>query len=127
MARLNSTSLPSGAGGMRLCLGASRWVVLVGHWALKVPRPTGWRRFITGLLGNMDEACISRQRLPHLCPVLWAMPGGFLSVMPRAAPVNGLPWWEVYDLLERVEVERKESSFGVVAGRIVCVDYAPIY
>lgn len=97
-------------------------VLLLGPWAVKFPRPTSWEAFLFGLLNNMTE---SRTKGPGLCPVLWSCPGGFAIVMPRVAPlVEGHP----YDLhafreAHNIAAEAKASSFGILHGQLVCIDY----
>lgn len=109
-------------------LGATRAVLLVGGVAVKIPRPTTWRTFLNGLLANMQEREFSRAGWPELCPVLISIPGGWLVVMRRAAPLTDAEWCEIgEDWPERgeyvVPVELKRDSFGVLGGRIVAIDY----
>jgi hypothetical protein len=110
-----------------LARGSTRLILLLGPWAIKLPNLTGgWRLFLCGLLGNLQEAEFARAGWPELCPVLWAMPGGLLIVMPRAAP---LPRWYMVDFyrLDRgayvLPVELKHDSFGLLNGRVVAIDY----
>lgn len=109
--------------------GATRAVFLCGRWALKVPRCDEWRLFLSGLLANMSEALWGKVRHGALCPVLAALPGGFLLVMRRARPLTDEEWSDLDVeglLLDRnyeLPVEYKRSSFGVVDGRVVAVDY----
>lgn len=106
--------------------GASRLVVLLGPLALKFPRPWPWRGTLLGLLANLQERDFARLRHPLLCPVLFALPGGWLVVMRRARPLTDQEfaalrpgdWGGVLAV-----VEFKRSSFGVLAGRVVGVDY----
>lgn len=109
--------------------GSSRWVFLTPRWAIKVPRPMGWRRFLTGLLANMDERTVSRSGAVALCPVVWAVPGGWLIVMPRTRPLTDVEAGQL-DYCGHMEGtgadwEAKASSFGILNGRVVCIDYAP--
>lgn len=95
-------------------------MLLLGPLAFKIPRLTGWRAFLNGLLANLTEAEFSRLRDPRLCPVVLALPLGLLVVMRRAEPFPSsmaLPRWA--DL----PVERKRDSFGLLTGRCVAVDY----
>lgn len=101
--------------------GASRTVLLVGRWAVKIPRlRAGWRALLCGLLSNMAER--DRWRAgprDGLCPVLWALPGGLCVVMPRVemagAAQEGLAHLTGYD--------HKASSYGYHRGELVAVDY----
>lgn len=132
--------------------GVTREVFLVGQWAIKVPRMCyGWRSFLQGLLANLQEVDFWSTRWPTLCPVLFAIPGGWLVVMRRARPLTDQEW-AAFDYpsfvtmgchyaaanLEMqhgnprpgaepeggmVPVENKQDSFGVLNGVIVAVDY----
>lgn len=102
--------------------GRNRWVVLVGRWAVKFPSFRSWRDFLFGLINNMNEAAWSAH--PGACPVVASIPGGFAVVMPRCAPVT----WADLEALDHAQfaglrVEHKPDSFGLLAGRIVAVDY----
>lgn len=119
------------SGDIVLRSGATRHVVLIGGLAFKIPRVTHWRLFLYGLLGNMQERRWSGAS-DRLCPVLFALPGGWLVVMPRVAPLTDIEW-EVLDALwdslygEDAEmllpVERKRCSVGTLGRRFVAVDY----
>jgi len=114
--------------------GATRYVLLVGSWAIKVPylkfgnyEYTGWIAFLNGLLANMQEAQFSATKDPRLCPVIFHVPGGFLNVMKRAH-VSGVPISNrQYKQFQKgdfwVPVEHKADSFGFLEGRLVAVDY----
>lgn len=130
---------------MKLCLnGVTRIVVLIGPWAFKVPRFNyGWQNFLRGLLCNMQEACFSKTKWPELCPVVFRVPGGWLTVMRRALPLSEGDWlsfdyenfrvgqdWPTERVVEGhycadyyVPVENKIDSFGLLNGRVVAVDY----
>jgi hypothetical protein len=70
--------------------GATRTVILVGRWAVKLPNLRyGWRPFLRGLIANGIEREWWRDtRDPRLCPVLFGVPGGWLLVMPRCEPIG---------------------------------------
>lgn len=109
--------------------GATRWVLLVGMVAIKMPRPTGWSTFLRGLLSNMQERQFARAGWAELCPVLASLPGGWLVVMPRCRPLTCYEF-NVLDteafINQRdyvVPVEPKPDSFGWLNGRVVAVDY----
>lgn len=83
----------------------------------------------------MQEVTFSRTGWPELCPVVFALPGGWLTVMRRAEPLTR-EQFENLDFAEWIKggtdlpkgewvipVENKLDSFGVLAGRIVAVDY----
>lgn len=120
--------------------GCSREVFLVGAWAIKIPKLTyGWRMFLHGLLANMREAAWSGTDYPEICPVIFAIPGGWCTIMRRARPVTdnefdalNLPRetaqpgeyvksWTGGDYI--IPVETKADSFGWIDGRLVAVDF----
>lgn len=124
--------------------GVTRIVILVGPWAIKIARFNySWPNFLRGLLANMQERDFSKTGWPELCPVLFAMWGGFISIMPRCTPLTDDQWnsfdfdgfaeprdWHEERIVkgkypeERyVPVENKRCSFGVLNDRIVAVDY----
>ena len=113
---------------MRLKRGASRTVLLARGYAIKVPNTRGWRLFLSGLLGNMQERAFSRTGWKELCPVLWSDPWGFVVVMPECEPLAKNLDDKSYQnfvtrAVGRVPVEHKRSSFGYLNGKLVAVDY----
>lgn len=119
--------------------GTTRTVLLIGRLAIKLPVWVEWRLFLYGLLGNMQEARWWRE-MPEsraiMCPVLFTIPGGFLTVMRRATPVTVEEWMEQsadgrswYDEARNlcIPVEDKPDSWGRIDGRIVAVDYGSNY
>lgn len=111
--------------------GVTRHVLLIGRHALKLPRLNyGWPMFLRGLLGNMDEALWGRTGWEGLCPVVFALPGGLLTVQRRARTMTEAEF-EGFDhgaFVERpdyrIPAEAKADSFGWLDGQIVAIDYA---
>lgn len=110
---------------MKVKRGSTRIVILVGKYAVKIPNIVEWKLFLNGLLGNMRERAYWRfQTFPKLCPIVFSIPGGFINIMKRATPLsieefNDLNWV----LFDRIPCERKLSSYGLLEGKIVVVDY----
>lgn len=77
----------------------------------------------------MQEREFSKAGWPELAPVVFSVPGGFLGIMRRGGPITEEQWlaMDVDTWRERGEytipVEAKQSSFGVVNGEIVAIDY----
>lgn len=119
-----------------VCKGATRTVLLIGRVAIKLPTFLTWKLFLYGLLGNMQET-LWWNGLPDsremMCPVLFSIPGGFLTVMRRAEPVSLEEWfandhaWFYRAKGLSIPVEDKLDSWGRVDGRIVAVDYGSDY
>ena len=116
---------------MTITKGTTRIVILIGSFAIKIPNFTnGWDLFLTGLLCNQQEKVFSRTGWKELCPVIFAVPGGWFNVMIRARPLTEEEWsgfdYEGFVSRKdgRVPAENKRCSFGVVMERnIVAVDY----
>ncbi len=113
--------------------GTTRTVVLLGKYAFKFPRihhnTDMWKLFLQGLLANMQETLFGTCGFKSLCPVVFHIPGGFLTVMLRAEPLSEYEW-TFLDLEKHFEnevspdlVEFKQDSFGKLNGNIVAVDY----
>lgn len=113
---------------LRIKLGSSRIVILCGGLAIKLPRITHWNLLLHGLIANMNESLFSKTGWIELCPVLFAVPGGFLVVMPRCTPLTQKLTVEQYNAFVRrpdyiVPAEHKLDSFGYYEGRLVAIDY----
>lgn len=110
--------------------GITREVILTRRYAVKIPKLIyGWQKFLCGLLANMQEAAFGRSGLPELCPVVFAVPGGWLLVMRRAEMLTDAEWiaFDARAFCETdgyvVPAEFKQDSFGKLDGRIVAIDY----
>lgn len=110
--------------------GVTREVFLIGRYAIKIPKLIyGWDKFLRGLLANMQEREFARTGWPELCPVVLSVPGGWLVVMRRCAPLTDEQWaaFDADAFREpgeySVPVEAKQDSFGMLDGRVVAVDY----
>jgi hypothetical protein len=118
---------------MRIARGATREVILTKHYALKVPSIRSWELFLCGLLANTSEKVWSGFS-QHLCPVLWSLPGGFLSVMPRIDTFDDHLDDDLYEEIFGEKegytlefVENKPNHFGYYHGHIVAVDYGQVF
>ncbi len=116
--------------------GATRWVILISRWAIKIPSLHSYRHFLQGILGNEQETYWSRtfKYTGKLCPVLFTCPGRFFIVMPRVKVLTDaeLPLDVDIDIFLRIypdksefifPVEKKTDSFGWLNGRLVIIDY----
>jgi hypothetical protein len=120
---------------MKVYRGSYRVVVLAKRWAIKFPRPDGWRRLRDGLLANRLERRYFRAHpdCRLLCPVLLADPLGLFVVMPKARPLTDEEWIDLSPPLgliglfttevEIIPGEAKRSSLGVLDYRTVIIDY----
>lgn len=101
--------------------GVTRSAVIIGAWVFKFPSLRSWKMFLQGLLGNMQEREWSGFS-PRLCPVKFALWGGFLNVMPYAQPLSDAEWATLdkvtFNQVRRgpdgtyLPVEHKRDSFG---------------
>lgn len=113
--------------------GVTRHVVLIGSLAFKFPRLTyGWRMFLCGLLANHSERTWGRSGLTGICPVVFALPGGWLVVQRRAELMTDEQWadFDARAFCERGEylipAEHKSDSFGWLNGEVVALDYGEV-
>ena len=124
--------------------GINREVFLIGKYAIKIPSLRTYRHFIAGLLCNMNERNWWKFTTDErLCPVLFALPGGFVIVMARAtalgeysdagAYADGFGIMTAERIQDRLSnwiglpVEPKPDSFGVLNGQLVAIDYGDDY
>jgi len=114
--------------------GATRWTILIGRYAIKVPSLYNYRCFLNGLLGNHQEKTFYtiKDWQPKLCPVLWCSWFCVVLVMPRARVLtdadseanekNLLEFIKINDNYT-IPAELKADSFGYIGDRLVAVDY----
>lgn len=105
--------------------GITREVILVGKYAFKFPSIRNWKCFLLGLIANMQEGFWYKAMGIHgkLCPVLFRIPGGFLTVMSR---VDRVCTWDDdinYGEFSFYPMDPKPMNFGELNGKIVLLDY----
>lgn len=112
-------------------LGAFRRVILMGRFAVKIPRA---RNILQGLRCNRWEREMWRIWRPvfgweNLCPIVLADPVGLFVVMPRAEQpvafedvVTATP-----DYYPDVTCETKPADFGRVGNQVLALDYGLPY
>lgn len=117
---------------MELKHGTTRKVLLAGRYAFKVPNWEEYRLFLHGLLANMQETRFNRgltqppSTRQMMCPVLFALWGGWLVVMPRCEPIarNSFFRLKYKRFTDRgIPVEHKLDSYGRLDGKIIAIDY----
>jgi hypothetical protein len=106
--------------------GITRVVILVGPYAIKLPQWNyGWDKFLHGLLANMQEVVWGRGYDDRLCPVVWWIPGGWMTVMQRVDHVltneNEIDYSVFQDGIP--SGDDKPDNYGMLNGRIVKIDY----
>jgi hypothetical protein len=110
--------------------GVTRYVVLVGSWAIKVPRHELRLAAVpVRAAGEHKSASSPALAWPELCPVLFSLPGGWVVVMRRARVMTDAEfesfdvkaWAEHADRI--IPVEAKSDSFGWLGDRLVAIDY----
>jgi hypothetical protein len=88
-----------------------------------------WQSILFGLINNMNEARSGRLGQSGFCPVVFALPGGFLTVMPRVRTLSDDEFgaFDAEQFCERgayrIPAEPKPDSFGWLNGEVVAVDY----
>lgn len=114
---------------VRVLRGVTRVVLLVGRWAIKVPRVIpgqGMWSWTRGVQANLSEAEWSgfEEWQGRVAPVRWSLLGGLVNVYPRCDPVVG--WTR-----EQIEARRlplgpcdpNPGNVGWLDGELVWVDY----
>lgn len=117
--------------------------MLLGGYAIKIPNfLNGWRMFLLGLIGNQQEYHFNKIKDKRVCPVIFYICGGFLSVMPRCREVTTEEFLMIntyyfhpidnevmktddymYCSGFNIPTEIKQDSFGWYKNRIVSFDY----
>lgn len=117
--------------------GVTRAVLLIGQYAIKVPRVRyGWAKLLHGLLSNMTEARFTGLAEQfQLCPTVLSVPGGFLNVQRRCRPLNDREWEATRQNQDDVHgrgdwqgmaCDFKRDNFGVLDGRVVLLDFGEL-
>lgn len=118
---------------MKFHRGTYRWVLLLGRWAIKVPRPA---RLRGGLWCNREEMRVwELTKHALLCPVVSCGLRGAWLIMERAETLP--PAGSVAIRVARLEMitkyqrdtgleapDNKHENLGYLDGRMVVVDYA---
>jgi hypothetical protein len=117
----------SGAKHMQIKCGATRVVLLIWKYAVKIPTFYSWKLFLNGLLANLQEIEWSGFD-DFLCPVLFGCPGGWFLVMPRVATFRGAIKRKLFTTMTKKDgytlpAENKPGHFGLLNGKLVTVDY----
>lgn len=125
---------------INFCKGVTRWVFLIGKYAIKIPSLSSWKQFLNGLLANMQEREFSKMDKSSchynlIADVHYCDPLGFLLIMERADYALS-DWiicaWErhiVENLFKECEkhgipVDKKLSNVGKFAGyELKLIDY----
>lgn len=122
---------------VKYCRNGIRRVLLIGKYAVKFPNFFNWEAFLNGLLANMHEKTFDVMKMPEVAPVLFSLPGGWLSVMPRV-DVKSSEEADRFEYLDQFKamlltstnapilkniVELKVDSVGLLDGRVVAIDY----
>lgn len=114
--------------------GDSRFVLVLGSWALKFPRLRALRRGLRQNRRERDAWRAGRSIGPYaLCPILASGPGGIFIAMPRCHPLTAEAFaWvndtdrilDYRDARPDLPIEIKVDSFGMLPSQgIVAVDY----
>lgn len=113
-------------------MGITRTVVLIGPLALKFPSHRHrFRYFRQGMTANRLERLTwlrftfwQFSASERMCPSLWCSPMGLVLVQRRVKPLDRVPLPEELCHIWRWSTDHKRENYGVLDGRVVCVDYA---
>lgn len=111
---------------MRIRHGITRTVFLVGRYAIKVPTLRyGLDAWAWGIVSNNSEQewCKYRDWKGRVAPVLHSWFGGLIQVYPRCEPFV-LKTMKYPEFPGFAPGDKKPDNYGVLDGRVVCIDYA---
>lgn len=113
--------------------GTSRTVFLVGKYALKFAAiKYGWQLFLYGCYGNASERKYYKLHSKsdyegnlskHVAPSLFCSWFGLIQVQLRCEPMIGIMTVMDYSFFEPICSDNKTENFGILNGKIVCLDY----
>lgn len=122
----------------RMRYGSTRIVFVFDKFVIKVPYYKNWKRFLKGLIANLNEAMLSSSYPDsrYLVPVTWSAPGGWLLVMPNVRDcAEPLVAAFMVDLFRGDNTEDQEAdevkryceyivdNYGMYKGKPMCRDY----
>jgi hypothetical protein len=116
---------------MKIRRGMTRIVLLIGRWAIKIPRPSSSQQFVLGCLANLAERSISVESRGdlRLAQTRWCALLGLISVQERVGePLRVMP-----GINELEAIPLRDFCGGIAAqwhncsrrnnGALVCFDY----
>jgi len=118
---------------MRIVFGSTRYVLLVGRFALKIGRGRRGRLCNLREFERWTEASPARREM--LCPTLSVWCGGMIAIQPRAAAMTeaeaqrrrdefDFPSWDYRPGEAHGDpTEPKASDWGYLSGKPVALDY----
>lgn len=68
--------------------GGTRYVWLIGRYAIKIPSLFNWGSFLNGLLANMQEHRFGKMNNPSLAKVHISSSLGLFVIMERVQPIR---------------------------------------
>lgn len=119
---------------MKIKKGSTRTVLLIGKYAIKIPRfwhnnkGHKWKMFLRGILANIDEYFWWKHshNKEKLCPIVCKFPLGLVLVMLRADELLECDYNRLKLQKEFIglPLDNKRLNFGWLDGKIVLIDYA---
>lgn len=109
--------------------GSSRYVFIIGNFAIKIPSFYNWKCFLKGLLANIQEVEFSKckEYKNVLCPILFYIPFGLLLIMPKVRVLynDELSTGTLFNFIidNKLPVEPKFDSFGYLNNKLIAIDY----
>lgn len=114
---------------MKIKKGATRYVFLIGKYAIKIPCLSSWRLFLNGLLSNMQEKAFwDGLHNKFLAKIYYANFMGFILIMERADSVcskydKTLPEFFLKCKKAYLPVDPKADNVGKFNGNKKLIDY----
>lgn len=113
--------------------GITRWVILTKKYAIKFPNPSySLKHFLKGWIANMQEKeswkfynsihAEEQYIKDQLCPVLNSYFYTFFIIMPKVEEIKDDNFIGLDDL-QYVCNDHKKENYGILNGKVVCIDY----
>lgn len=118
--------------------GATRVVIVLENYVIKIPKFWRWQNFLRGLLANINEGQTWRWNSGQyetgnshlLCPVKFTSWGGWFLIMRKAKHIPYQLWLglqpDVHAHIEHFQGDDKHRNYGFYDNRIVKVDYGDL-
>ena len=116
-------------------IGITRFVFLIGSFAIKIPRFSlkmtnyGHSNFLQGCLANWKERMnyIYFKSIPEIQPLMvpsiWCSWFGLIQVQRRAEPLRRELTKVEANIMSKICTDLKSVNFGIYEGNLVCLDY----
>ena len=122
-------------------IGATRVVIILDNYVIKIPKFWRWQNLLRGLLANINEGQTWRWNSGKyetgnsylLCPVKFTSWGGWFLIMHKAVHIPHDLWHDLFHNgtaldahIEHFQGDDSHKNYGFYNNRIVKVDYGDL-